>query len=147
MFNSPNIAAPIALARAVKNAGIKLLEPILYYIISFDSKYCDNILSSIIHFKYTYTDLYNSDGRMYLCGNALVSEIDEISKKLKKMTGGDASIEYYQSGYALCRDNTIIKNDVSVPYNPYDISSFLEVMGGSRINLDRGLSIEDNNEE
>ena len=80
---------------------------------------------------------------MFITGNAFISEIDDISKKLKRITEGDASIEYHHGGYTNSMDDEIIKNEVTAPYNPYYVTGFLETMGGSRINLARGLTIHD----
>ncbi len=135
-----NIATPIALARALKKAGTKLLEPIMSYEITFDNIYYNSIMAAIISFKKTYTNIINLDDDIVkIIGDAYISEINFLSKNLKRMTSGDATLKYYQNGFSKADDSKIVKNEVIAEYNPFNVTDFLEKMGGSKINLDRGL--------
>jgi ribosomal protection tetracycline resistance protein len=135
-----NIATPIALARAITDAGTRLLEPIMEYVITLNKDYFDKVMTILIHFTNASSDISTLDnGRLKIVGDAYISEIDVISKNLKRVTSGDATLEYYQKGYTYAIDDTMHKNRISSQFNPYDISTFVKDMGGSTFILDKRI--------
>lgn len=137
-----NIAAPIALARAIKDAGTKFLEPNMEYTITLNRKYFDKVMTILIHFKHTASDISTlENGRIKIVGDAYISEIDVISKNLKRLTSGDATLEYYKKGYTYAIDDTIHRNKSLSQYNPYDTTTFVTDIGGSSFILDKGIKL------
>lgn len=137
-----NIATPIALARAIKDAGTKLLEPIMEYTITLNKQYFDKLMTILIHFKNTTSEISAVDNkRIKVVGDAYISEIDILSKNLKRLTSGDATLEYYQKGYSYAIDEVIHSNELVSQYNPYNEQQFVVNMGGSSLILDKGIKL------
>ena len=134
-----NIATPVALARALRTAGTKLLEPTVEYQIIFsrNNLYLVMDVVSVLQYRYEMCKPIESDA-MVLSGRAFVSEFTYISTQLRKLLKGEVTIDYYQNGYSYNKNNDIIKNDFPSS-SAFDINTFLRAAGVSIKPLDNGL--------
>lgn len=134
-----NIATPIALARALRIAGSKLLEPTVQYRIMFNRDNLNSVMDKVsnLQHKYEMCKPINSEF-MELSGRAFISEITHLSTQLRKVLKGEVAVDYYQSGYSHNLKNNIINNHFP-SMSAFDINTFLRVAGVSIKPLDNGL--------
>lgn len=134
-----NIATPVALARALRVAGSKLLEPTVEYQIIFGRNNLNLVMDEVsaLQYRYEMCEPIENDS-MKLSGRAFVSELTYMSTQLRKLLKGEVTVDYYQSGYSYNKNNNIIKNDFPSS-SAFDINTFLRIAGVSIKPLDNGL--------
>lgn len=134
-----NIATPVALARALRVAGSKLLEPTVEYQIIFGRNNINQVLDEVSALQYRYEICKPiKSNSIELSGRAFISEFTCMSTQLRKLLKGEVTIDYYQSGYSYNKNNNIIKNDLPSS-SAFDINTFLRKAGMSIRPLDNGL--------
>ena len=130
-----NIAVPIALMRAFKDAGMKILEPNMYYTINSNKDSYKSILSLVSNYGVLYDSIEYDGMNVKFSGIAPLREIVDLPTSIMKLSGGHASMIQKPYGYTdyigdalVCRD--YIDND------PRNEEEFLMNMGASFDNLD-----------
>lgn len=134
-----NIATPIALARALRIAGSKILEPTVDYKIVFNRNNLNLVMDEISSLQYRYelcSQIKNDSTE--ISGRAFISELTQLSTKLRKSLKGEVIVDYYQNGFSYNKNNDIIKNDFP-SVSAFDINTFLRNAGVSIKPLDNGL--------
>lgn len=127
-----NIAAPIALARALSQSEIILLEPVMSYTIQCSQEHCNRILSAVVQFQMMYDDMVNiTQDRIEITGQTFLSEIRAFNLQIKKLSNGDATLEYYHAGYEHNPLSDVEHNSLHHPLNPFDTQGILALYGGS----------------
>lgn len=134
-----SIATPIALARAISEAGTKLLEPVVAYTLTLPSNYYSEVIGRLMGMRKGYDDITETnDGRHIITGKAFLSEILVFVDNIREVTGGRGVVNYVHIGY----DDAIIEEPVSNPItsdSPHNEIKFVLSMNGAIENLDKGL--------
>lgn len=130
-----NIAVPIALMRAFKDAGMKLLEPNMFYTINSPKDDYKAILSLVSNYGVLY-DSINFDGtNIVMSGIAPLREIIDLPTAVMKLSGGHASMIQRPYGYTdYVSDIPVTKDYVGA--DPRNEEEFIMNMGASFDNLD-----------
>lgn len=134
-----SIAAPIALARAICEAGTKLLEPIVSYTVTTPSDSYSDIVGRLMAMRKGYDEILdNDDNKFIIKGKAFLSEIVSFTDGIRELTAGRGIVTYVHIGY----DDAIITSPVDNPISsdtPFNETKFILSMNGSVENLDKGL--------
>ena len=130
-----NIAVPIALMRAFKDAGMKIIEPNMYYTINSDKNVYKSILNLTSNYGIMY-DTINYDGiSVNFSGIAPLREIVELPSLIMKTSSGHATMIEKQFGYVDYTGEKKIEKEY-VGLDPRNEKEFVTNMGASLINLD-----------
>lgn len=130
-----NIAVPIALTRAMKSAGMKLLEPNILYEINCDKNNYKGILSLASKFGVKYDSIEYVDNCVRFIGIAPLREIIDLPTSITKLSGGSASIIEKPYGYIDYQLPIPIERKYIGP-DPRNEEEFIMNMGMSFENLD-----------
>lgn len=130
-----NIAVPIALMRAFKDAGMKLLEPNMFYTINCPKEDYKSILRLISNYGVLYDSINFEGTNIVMSGIAPLREIVDLPTTIMKLSGGHASMIQRPYGYTdYVSDIPVIKDYVGV--DPRNEEEFIMNMGASFESLD-----------
>lgn len=133
-----NIATPIALMRALKEANMELLEPIMNFEILAPIENRKQIVSLGTAFGAEYEKIEERNGYIVLSGNSPLREIVNLPTIVTKATGGHGSVIKKPNGYDLRKDCEYVEKTYLGP-DPRNEEAFMMDMGVSKENLDRTL--------
>jgi len=134
-----NIATPVALAKALRMAGSKILEPTVDYKIVFNKNNLNLVMDEISSLQYKYESCNPiRNNSIELSGRAFISELTNLSIKLRKILKGEVTVDFFQNGFSYNKTNDIIKNDFP-SMSAFDVTAFLRNAGVSIKPLDHGL--------
>lgn len=130
-----NIAVPIALMRAFKNAGMKVMEPNMYYTINSNKDTYKSILSLVSNCGVLY-DTIDYDGmNVKFSGIAPLRELIDLPTEIIKLSGGHASMIQKPYGYT-DYIGEIIPCKEYIGNDPRNEEEFLMNMGANFESLD-----------
>lgn len=130
-----NIAVPIALMRAFKNAGMKVLEPNMYYTINSNKDTYKSILSLVSNCGVLY-DTIDYDGmNVKFSGIAPLRELIDLPTEIIKLSGGHASMIQKPYGYT-DYIGEVIPSKEYIGNDPRNEEEFLMNMGANFESLD-----------
>lgn len=130
-----NIAVPIALMRAFKDAGMKLLEPNMFYTINSPKDDYKAILSLVSNYGVLYDSIDFDGTNIVMSGIAPLREIMDLPTAVMKLSGGHASMIQRPYGYTdYVSDIPVTKDYVGA--DPRNEEEFIMNMGASFDNLD-----------
>ena len=130
-----NIAVPIALMRAFKEAGMQLLEPNMYYQITCDRDTYKGILSLASNYGILYDSVDYEGTTVKFDGIAPLREIIDLPTSIMKQSSGKASMIQKPHGYTECTTGKSIMKDY-IGNDPRNEENFIMSMGGNYDNLD-----------
>lgn len=130
-----NIAVPIALMRAFKDAGMKILEPNVYYTINCSKDNYKSILSLVSNYGVIYDSIEYDTSNVRFSGIAPLREIIDLPTSIMKLSGGTATMIQKPFGYTDYLKEEIIQRDY-VGLDPRNEREFVMNIGGSYDNLD-----------
>ena len=130
-----NIAVPIALMRAFKDAGMKLLEPNMFYTINSPKDDYKAILSLVSNYGVLYDSIDFDGTNVVVSGIAPLREIMDLPTAVMKLSGGHASMIQRPYGYTDYVSGIPVTKDY-VGADPRNEEEFIMNMGASFDNLD-----------
>lgn len=130
-----NIAVPIALMRALKNAGMKILEPNMYYTVNCSKDNYKNILGQVSNYGVLYDSIDYDGMNVKFSGIAPLREILDLPTAIIKLSGGHASMIQKPYGYTDYVGDELVQREY-VGNDPRNEEEFLMNMGVSFDNLD-----------
>ena len=130
-----NIAVPIALMRAFKEAGMQILEPNMFYEINTPEEYFKSVLSAISNYGVLYDRILKEKDNVKLCGIAPLREVVDLPTIIMKLSGGHGSVIEKPYGYIEKIDSKVVEKNYVGP-DPRNEEAFLLEMGASFDNLD-----------
>lgn len=130
-----NIAVPIALMRAMKDAGMMILEPDIFYTITCDKNCYKPILSVTSNYGIIYDSITYDNNEIKLSGKAPLREIVDLPPTIMKLSGGHASIIQKPVGYSIYNGKNIPEKKY-IGNDPRNEKEFIMKMGASFENLD-----------
>jgi len=130
-----NIAVPIALMRALKNAGMKILEPNMYYTVNCSKDNYKNILGQVSNYGVLYDSIDYDGMNVKFSGIAPLREILDLPTAIIKLSGGHASMIQKPYGYTDYVGDELVQREY-VGNDPRNEEEFLMNMGASFDNLD-----------
>ena len=130
-----NIAVPIALMRAFKDAGMKLLEPNIYYTINCSKDNYKNILSLVSNYGVLYDSIDYDGTNVKFSGIAPLREVVDLPTAIMKLSGGHASMIQKPYGYTEYIGENIMSKEY-IGNDPRNEEEFVMNMGASIDNLD-----------
>lgn len=130
-----NIAAPLALMRAIKDAGMNLQEPMIEYEINTPKRYYKDILAITSNLGTYYEKINIINGSVTIPGNAPLSKTSELPAKVTKITEGNGSIIMKPNGYQVVDGYNGVENEY-YGFDPRNESIFLMDLNGTPKNLD-----------
>lgn len=98
-----NIAAPLALFRCLKMANVKLLEPIIDYIITFPEEYLSSVIKLISSKEGLYKIINTFNEEITIEGEAPFAKMMNFPLELSKNTGGRGTYTFYISKYEISK--------------------------------------------
>lgn len=131
-----NVIVPLALMRSIKDAGMKLLEPIMNYEITTPNMFFRNVLSSVSSLGVKYDEIIDNGENTILPGTAPLSQMIGLPTTIIRITGGHGSIIERPSGYKIKVGTEIIKKDYIGP-DPRNEELFAIDMNSSIDHIDR----------
>ncbi len=130
-----NVAVPIALMRAFKEAGMQILEPNMFYEINIPEECFKSVLSAISNYGVLYDRIVKEKDNVKLCGIAPLREVVDLPTIIMKLSGGHGSVIEKPYGYIERADSNIVEKNYIGP-DPRNEEAFLLEMGASFDNLD-----------
>lgn len=130
-----NIAVPIALMRAFKDAGMMILEPNMFYEINTSETSYKSVLSAVSNLGILYDSIVRDSGNVKMNGIAPLREIVDLPTIITKLTGGCGSVIEKPYGYIERTDQKIVERKYCGS-DPRNEEAFLLNMGASFDNLD-----------
>lgn len=130
-----NIAVPIALMRAFKDAGMKILEPNMYYEITTPNTNFKPILSAVSNLGVLYDSIRRENNYVKINGIAPLRELTELPTTITKLSGGHGSVIEKPYGYVERTDQKVVEREY-FGNDPRNEEAFLLEMGASFENLD-----------
>lgn len=130
-----NIAVPIALMRALKDAGTKILEPNMYYTVNSNKDSYKSILSLVSNYGILYDSIDYDGLNVKFSGIAPLREIVDLPTSIVKLSGGHASMIEKPYGYTEYMGDEI-KEKEYIGNDPRNEELFMMYMGASLDNLD-----------
>lgn len=130
-----NIAIPIALMRAFKDAGMKVLEPNIMYEVTCDKDVYKNVLSLLSNYGVLYDSIEYELPNVKFTGIAPLREIIDLPTFIIKVSSGSASIIEKPNGYVDYPFPKPLEKEYIGP-DPRNEEEFLLNMGASFENLD-----------
>ncbi len=130
-----NVAVPIALMRAFKDAGMKVLEPNMYYTINSNKDTYKSILSLVSNYGILYDSIDYDGQNVKFSGIAPLREIVDLPTSVIKLSGGHASMIEKPYGYTDYVGENIIEKEY-IGNDPRNEEAFIMNMGVSLDNLD-----------
>ncbi len=130
-----NIAVPIALMRAFKDAGMKILEPKMYYTINSSKDNYKSILSLVSNYGVLYDSIVYDGMNVKFSGIAPLREIVDLPTSIMRLSGGHASMIQKPYGYTEYVGENIISKEY-IDNDPRNEEEFIMNMGASFDNLD-----------
>jgi len=130
-----NIITPIALFRCLKQAKMKLLEPISQFIITTPEKDLSSVIKLVTSKNSNFKITKNFDGVITLEGEASASNMMNFPLELSKITGGRGTYSSYISRYEISKnqkaniefigpdprnETTFVINDMKASKEPLD---------------------------
>ncbi len=130
-----NIAVPIALMRALKNAQTNILEPNIKYEITTPNEYLKPLIALTSNYGLLYDDISIKVKNSILTGIAPLQSIANLPTNVTKLSNGFASIIEEPCGYTVKKDGEITEREYVGP-DPRNEGAFLLDMGAIPSNLD-----------
>lgn len=130
-----NIITPLALFRCLKQAKMKLLEPISQFIITTPEKDLSNVIKLVTSKNSTFEITKHFDDIVTLEGEAPASNMMEFPLELSKITSGRGTYSSYISKYEISKnqdtsiefigpdprwETTFVINDMKASMEPLD---------------------------
>jgi len=131
-----NVAVPIALMRAIKQAGMKLEEPMIKYEITTPNDRFGAVLSALSSLGIDYDKIVNLNDYTIIPGNAPLSSMLDLPTTITRLTGGNGSVIKKPNGYQLKTSGELIRKQV-IGRDPRNEVLFLMDMNSSLEHLDR----------
>ena len=130
-----NIAVPIALMRALKDAKTHILEPNIKYEITTPNDYLKPLIALTSNCGLLYDDIIIKTKNSTLTGIAPLASLKSLPTNVTKLSNGFASIIEEPCGYTIKKDEEITEKEYLGP-DPRNEGSFLLDMGAVPSNLD-----------
>jgi len=96
------IATPMGLLKGLKEAGTRLLEPILKFRISAPEEFLGKIAGELNQLRAVFANPEFDDGKFHLEGEVPVATSMDFNIRLSSLTGGKGKVKFSFSGYQDC---------------------------------------------
>ena len=131
-----NIAVPLALMRAIKDAGMQLLEPLMDYEVTTPNNSFRKVLSALSNLGVKYEQIIDNGENTILPGTSPLREMLELPTIITRLTGGHGSMIKKPSGYDIKNSDEIIEKKYIGP-DPRNEEMFAMEMNSSIDHVDR----------
>ena len=133
-----NVIVPLAIMRSIKNANMRLLEPVMEYTMIIPEEYYKRIISCVSFGEIDYDNIKKIKGNYLIPGKAELRKIIDLPIIITRITSGHGSVVEKPAGFCLSTYDNIIEREYIGP-DPRNETIFMMNMNSSPEHVDRKL--------